>query len=204
MPFNGSFQFGSEHRLILGADATGLPQTISASIDTAGATVGAGSSINDLLTADPTDFQVYDNIRDLNEAGNNQTVDITTRGIARQGLAAEVVATITDQKTFEILYRTRVNNTTVGDPLFEALLRAEKTKSEIFAIDIDGPPNQLGAAGQAGSYIASQTRSKAVSGAVLVSVTLSLANYGQWLIVDTAATSATNLTSLQFKALVDP
>ena len=175
MPLN--YQFGSEHYLYI-AQTSGIPTAITSR------SVAGGNNFNEI-----TDFVLMDNVRDVNESQNNNSVNITTRDDARQGLSINVIATTEAGLTFEVLYKPN-NGATVQDESFLALLVAARTKKEIAAVDLDSSKTTLGAQGQAGNWNVAMSRSKPVEGVVTATVTMNLSSFGDFVkATDTSGTA---------------
>lgn len=192
-----AFQFSGQHKFFLGvSDATpgpeGTPLETNATVDSAGdpeAGVASPVTVNTLWAAG--DLQLYKNIRDLNEAGSNNTVNITTREEAELGISSEVIATTTRTLTTEILYQPA--NFTTGaatDLLYKALKLASINKTGIFVMDLDADPNDAsidGASGYGATYRVALSTAKPVEGVVTVTATFSGPTKGQELVWDKTA-----------------
>lgn len=179
MPDN--FQFGSEHYLYI-AHNSGVPVALN------GRPGDSGPPTNTYETFGPSGLDYWDeypNVMDLNEANNNNTVNITTRDEARQGLSSEVIATTTGSMSFQIRYKPNTSGaTTPQDAIFRALLRASRFKLEIAAVDLDRAITQTGAQGQVGNWVVAMSRSKPVEGVVTAQVDFNLSSFGDWIIAD--------------------
>ena len=182
MPDN--FQFGSEHYLYVAHDG-GVPKAMNGR---PGDSPAPTQTYETFGPAGLDYWKQYGNVRDLSESANNNTVNITTREDARQGLSIEVITTTTASMSFEIRYKPNASGaTTPQDQIFLAILRASRFKQEIAAVDLDRPIDQIGAQGQVGNWTVAMARSKPVEGVVVAQVDFNLSSLGDWIIADDAS-----------------
>lgn len=137
------------------------------------------------------------NVRDLNEDGTENRVDVTTRADSSQGLSSEFIATTSAGFNYVMIYKG--NDPAAADVLkgftdiaFRALLLARNRTDlkEIYAIDMDREfdfataTNNQGIMGQAGNWTIGLTRAKPVQGVVEQTAQFALSSFGEWLVHD--------------------
>lgn len=170
----GNFQFGYEHYLLIATAQVGSsgpyvrPQAFNCRPTDSPLPTPAVHFNN-------AHWEVYDNVRDVTESGNANSVNITTRGEARRGYSTEVDVTVTGQLTFPVRYK--ANWSSGGDSVFQALMYAARKRLEIALVDLDGPITQVGAQGNVGNYTITYTLEKNVEGVVIANVTAKLSSY---------------------------
>ena len=152
------FQFGYDHYLYLPSQGT-QPQVLSE------------------ITTDLTDGvnaidwgSDYTIVRDLSFSGAPNTIDVTTRGEARQGVQAQAIVTTARTLEFQIRYQPSIGGTV--EYHMAQLVNADLTGSEIALMELDGSlDGDTPTFGFAGNFTVSTTFSKPLQDLVVVDVT---------------------------------
>ena len=159
-----SYQFGYEHYLYL-PESGSTPQVMSSI--TADASTGANE-----ITWD-SDYQI---IRDASFTGAPNTIDVTTRGEARQGVQAQAI--VTTARTFEFQIRYQPFDGTGFEYHYTQLLNADLTGGEIAILEVDGDTSVDGTIfGFVSNYTVSTNKSKPLQDLVVVDVTATASTY---------------------------
>ena len=172
MPVPGTFQFGYEHRLYIGANVlSDRPSTMGGN--------GTGTHFN--TAAQWT--SAYDTIRDLDVGGSENTVDITTRDEARKGFTVEPVVSQTGQITFQIRWLpSQQADLSDADANFVKLLKAWRGQDSVALMELDQERENEGAQGFVGNFNISFNWNKPVQGVVVVDVNARLVSYPDWIV----------------------
>lgn len=197
------FQIGAEHYLYLAYDNVTTPRTINTLIktdfsnndaDVVGPPAVTYTSVNGIRSS----LKVADLIRDVTVGGSNNTVDTTTRQLARQGLSGTLISTSDRNMTVQFVYEPRNDDGTPARQDLAILQYCFATKSSIFAIDLDKPITTGGAQGTGANFSIGFSNPKPVQDLVVLDVEFALTSFGQEIYI------ADNGGANEFRALVDP
>lgn len=159
------------------------------------AATGGGTTINDLITP-ALYLKLADELKDVNEAGNPNTVNTTTRRVGRQGVQANEITTTSRDLTVQYVYEPHTDFATPapGYEILDLLEYLDETGEAIFAIDLDKALNTDGSKGGGANYTVSLTQGREVEGQVIYEATFAVKSFYQRVMSD-----GTN-----YRAKVDP
>lgn len=169
---------GSGFRLYLAHTSTTAPVVVSSLVNADGtlATTG-GSSINTIAAT----LVLADEIKNVTEAGNPNTINTTTRRVARQGVQANEITTVNRDLSAQFVYEPHTAFATpeAGYEVLDLLEFCDETKSAIFAIDLDQEISVIGARGGGANYTISLSQPREVEGQVVYDVTFAVKSFYQ-------------------------
>ncbi|MGB0600430.1 MAG: hypothetical protein ACPGLY_27450 [Rubripirellula sp.] len=170
MPVGENYQFGYEHRLYIGANPlNGRPGD-------------AGPPTSHYNTASQW-TSPFDQIRDLNVGGGENTVDITTRDEGRRGFTVEPIVTQTGQISFQIRWQaSQQADLSDLDSAFKKLLTSWRSKASVSLLELDQPATSVGAQGLVGNFNITFNWNKPVQGVVVVDVNARLVGFPDWVV----------------------
>ena len=170
---------GSQFRFHLAYTSTTSPVVISSLVNADGtnATGAPAVSINDINA----NLTLSDELKDVTEAGNPNTINTTTRRVARQGVQSSEITTISRDLSAQFVYEphTAFNTPEAGYEVLDLLEYLEETKSAIFVIDIDKVLGTDGAKGSGANYTVGLSQPREVEGQVVYDVTFALKSFAQ-------------------------
>ncbi len=176
---------GSGFRLYLAYTNTTTPLVVSSLVkqDGTAATAG-GQTVNDIIHTTGVDFaklKLADEIKDVTETGNPNTVDTTTRRVARQGVSSSEISTISRDLSVQLAYEphSAFNTPATGYEVLDLLEYCEESKSAIFIIDLDKATGVAGGKGSGANYTVALSQPREVQGQVVYDATFALKSFAQ-------------------------
>lgn len=201
-----NFQFSGQHKFYFAYDAvTREPLRVNSyhndedinGIDLAGNAINVNNPnpmIAGAFGTDYANFNATGNVQDFTSPSSNNTVVITTRADAEQGVEASVIATVTKSITFTMIYKANEVSDTdlLADPFSGSLFKAAFGKKEIYAIDMDrvfgkmtdgsSDAGNKGVKGFGSNWSVGITESKPVNGVVTLDINLTSSSFGEMLV----------------------
>lgn len=183
---------GSGFRLYFAYANTTTPYAIDSLVNADGsaATPNGGNevTIKDLVdgqTGPPAiaanSLKIADEIKDVTEAGNPNTINTTTRRTGRQGVQASEITTVSRDLSIQLVYEphTAFATPTPGYEILDLLEYCEETKSKVFVIDLDQALGTTGAKGAGANYTVALSQPREVEGQVVYDATLAVKDFYQ-------------------------
>jgi len=180
---------GSGFRLYLSYTDVTTPHVISSLVKADGtAATSGGITINDLIAGAagppviPADsLKLADEIKDVTESGNPNTINTTTRRTGRLGVQANEITTVNRDLTVQFVYEPRVDFATPapGYEILDLLEFLDETSTPVYAIDLDKAISTDGSKGGGANYTVSLSQPREVEGQVVYEATFAVKGFYQ-------------------------
>ena len=163
-------------------------KTVDALIDSGGDAVGSGTvTVNTLNAA--TQLVGYDEIKNVTEGGQQNTINVTTRALGRTGVQGTEITSVNRDLEVEFVYEPRTSFAApqAAYSILDLIEYLDANKSQyIFAIDLDGAEETAsvitgpdGCKGAGANYQVAITQTREVEGQVVTTATFAVKSFYQ-------------------------